>query len=623
MPLELTRNIGRRLSRLVATFNLRSRVTIVATPHTGPSIVPSRAVLPPHVKLGYSSDNRPYKRHRPNASGSANYRAPSSEPPPSYPYPPPAVVYNAHPQHQPAHQPYGNWTPHPGYHYPPAPYAYPPQGYPTPVPPYGSQFPPAGSPPHYGPPAPNYSAHYSPQPQYQHPGVPRYPQAYPEPPSIPRHHSGSPSVGQQAAIPPAYDHAREPVAPVSSHHQAHAQGSDMPTQKIMVLEHDWDRVDMDNLEDMASSETVVPKSAPVLVSQPLSADPAADESFEPLPVAALGMEVSLSRYFGRGSLKEVTRSIRDTDHWRDMVDDPVFRDLSEPGELIPLKDIYAARAKRLHPETESSEVDVAGGPDRASSSDVERRESQEPQQSVHSVSASYLESSVPGSLSTPLTTPSVPIEAVPRKETTEEILARLGVTGSPKPVTKTALVSRPDRPFPPGSGFNSDRRRKRSISPNGYHVGHAPSPGYSHLEHPPMPRNGSMASATYETFAGRSENSDSHRDPRTHDPPSARDHEMEDTSGKADQHPAGESRRSSSERSSTAKSGQEGSQAQRRSASAEDSDEEGREKERVREHSVRKTSGGLRGERRRQVDDDTPRLKRNQPKVAEAYSRRW
>ena len=208
----------------------------------------------------------------------------------------------------------------------------------------------------------------------------------------------------------------------------------------------------------------------MLTSRPLLADPTAKEAFEPLPSVPYCEGTSVSRYFNDANFSELFRSIRDTAYWSEFQDDPVFRQIDDSCNMVPLSVLQGAHSYGVSSEqTEANNTELPNGglPASDSGNNGERVEQQRglngsEQCSDVDASSSWAHK---GEFSFGSSEDNG-MRRSPERDTTEDILARLGVTGAPKPVVKTALISRSERRSVwKGNGSNGHQRRERSKSP--------------------------------------------------------------------------------------------------------------------------------------------------------------
>ena len=189
---------------------------------------------------------------------------------------------------------------------------------------------------------------------------------------------------------------------------------------------------------------------------------------------------SASKYVQDDNVEEVAKDIRLSSHWDGMKDDPAFQEISTDGARIPVSDYrrrLTLRSDAPSPEVRGATSSPYSPPELASSN---RDGDDEDARSTSREAFVKVE---------PLEPENVqgwdPVEAGrnlerSEEEDTEATLASLGVTGMPKPVVRTTLVSRPDRPVQQ-PGRMTDNYPKRNRSPRSQE-NHVSLGGRSHLE---------------------------------------------------------------------------------------------------------------------------------------------
>ncbi|KAI9779385.1 MAG: hypothetical protein M1816_003588 [Peltula sp. TS41687] len=441
----------------------------------------------------------------------------------------------------------------------------------SPISPYGPYGPPSGPPgphPHHSMP-PNYRP---PQMQHQYPPEPRrssYPdpiQRYPSRQASPRRWS------QQTSFQPAnqhrdqpsqwtaYSHDRGPMAnPVVA---SVSPGVNADTHET----HDEDPNDLRSL-DFATEE--VYGEPPVRLARPLLADPAAADAFGPLLAVLSEGKYSVSKYFTNENVAEMERSIKDTPYWPEFKDDPVFREIGNSGNVVPSSELQHSDIPNDPLEREDQDRKSGNG---TRNSGLPQKESNQEVENAH-----FLDNADQGYLSRTFTSSSSEIRPASERDSTEEILARLGVTGAPKPVVKTALVSRPDRPVQHHSASSGNGHPGRNDQ--------SPNPGQSR----------ESVNGIQLLWPAR-DNGTSSDDLTSQTSPEGNHHASSDVASNTNGH---------SDR--------------KRSASPQVHEEESKTKHTSDYREKRKESKVNKGEPRRQIDDVTPRFKKRQPKVAEAY----
>ncbi|KAK5200914.1 hypothetical protein LTR16_004439 [Cryomyces antarcticus] len=166
---------------------------------------------------------------------------------------------------------------------------------------------------------------------------------------------------------------------------------------------------------------------------------------------------SVSKYFTNENSHEAFLNVRQTDGWSDVKDDPIFVEFSRKSVLIPLHEVISARNR---PDVEPDEYGQEGE-EQAMDLDNGDRVKQEPAQDDNWNVLDNLEQALssddystgdkqpePTNVVSVTSAPSataerkrkfVPVAPIvpPKDGAQEDILAMLGVTGSPKPVYAT------------------------------------------------------------------------------------------------------------------------------------------------------------------------------------------
>ena len=160
---------------------------------------------------------------------------------------------------------------------------------------------------------------------------------------------------------------------------------------------------------------------------------------------------SVSKYFAGESAEESLLNVRQTREWENVKDDLIFVEFPSSFDVIPLHEVIANRNRPEIEEEAGSEMDIEEGEDselpppeqmnHEGTSDVNVVDSLE--QALFS--SDFSTGNKPGSEATILTSPGTgnpdqnppqPLQPV-RDFAQEDILAKLGVSGSPKPVYPT------------------------------------------------------------------------------------------------------------------------------------------------------------------------------------------
>ncbi|KAF2855678.1 hypothetical protein T440DRAFT_160419 [Plenodomus tracheiphilus IPT5] len=393
-------------------------------------------------------------------------------------YPPPQPGFASGPQVPPSYPPQGyNTAPAPhgfqaqGYGAPQAPNypqpAYPPlQGHQWPQPGYASSSgysQPPGPPAAQGwaQPQTSYSG-YPPQPAPTNPNQQAYGQtggwpSYNGAPKVPSHHSHipaqgpiAPTIDPQATPTPATVHMATSRAASVSNQSNSALSQNSPSEKpqIYLGWDDWD-FDFDGAIWPKSNEPVDPAlSLGVIIWHPAKqmtrALPSTFEEAEnqALDVAPEGLDNgdSVSMYFTAENSHEAFLDVRQTDGWETIRDDPVFvvfTDEEMENNVVSIEDCIAQRDRPDEP------------------SGVTRHDED---QEMHDASWDIMENLEQALNSRHGDSRSQPMkqeESTSPATTQEDILARLGVTGTPKP---------PSHDLPPASYQMHENQLPVSVS---------------------------------------------------------------------------------------------------------------------------------------------------------------
>lgn len=183
-----------------------------------------------------------------------------------------------------------------------------------------------------------------------------------------------------------------------------------------------------------------------------------------------------SKYWPKGGLEKLYQHVKDSSDWVDVSNDPIFLTIPEESEVVPLEDLTS-----LYNQTHSDDGNVDGNED----GNEDGREEMEAQiQEEGEASRSLQDGERKGDFMDSLehalgegrrkqpeqngnatNTSQEPVES---HTNTEELLASLGVTGTPKPVRA------PARPYPPpsleqqGQVPSDNTNRQTSRSPSRY-----------------------------------------------------------------------------------------------------------------------------------------------------------
>ncbi|KAI9705485.1 MAG: hypothetical protein M1836_006240 [Candelina mexicana] len=630
----------------------------------------------------WSNQPRPQKRQKPNGPVITRY-----PPPPSYGQQAHASPAYSNPPYDPRRGPYGPPTPVSAYsqpfqqwhaphhhqfqppaqrqfqlppqHYPP----YGPPGPPTPITAYGSQFPSPVSTQGY-PPQPGYNAH---QAHYSPSYVPSRVESQAPLTEPPSHQFSPPQQGQPFQQPPH--------PPELSAQQSYESNGDFSSFEPPPSLEPWEdtsdtpqaqtQIGQTGANSSYGSQALFHNANSLAVwhpadrvERPLPAVLVVAEDGTPTPLQVVTGNVDplcVSRYFM--DAHEVCLSVRDTVHWEDVRDDPVFRDIPEDCELIAVDHILGNR----------DYLDVGAQDEIFDEEEGELSQSQQIEDHTwanhdgngwreageHDFGLDSRSLKTQRNLKSPEALNKTEMDyAHATQETTEERLARLGVTGEAKPVRA------PARPYvqdslprlAQGSATHyvdpSQSPTSHIQSPTGQHsVERQPTleqqvytndyrgkdpfaaPYASHNDGYHQSPQESSEGSTTRPYANRDINRQNPQGQsfHSHPPPPPPPPPMEKSSD-CDIPLVSEpgtiySRRSSVDQVDTIRTnnsfnGNGNSMSPRHSRH-----ENGNS--RKRSYSQRDPSEDRDREPLRQVDDVTPKLKRRQPKVADAYSRRW
>lgn len=238
--------------------------------------------------------------------------------------------------------------------------------------------------------------------------------------------TSTPATAHLGSAPPTMSNASTSV----SHENATDQKAD-----LYLAWDDWD-FDFDGAIWPKSNEPVDPNlSLGVIIwhpakqvtrALPATFEEAEDQSLKPTP-EKLGNGESVSVYFATENSHEAFLDVRQTDDWDDIKDDPafvIFTDEDMQNDLVPIEDCIAQRDRPDEPV----EWD-------ATAEDAEMREAD------WSV-MDNLEQALSASGEEPIPAAQTRETQPDRLQTQEDILALLGVTGPPKPVSEEPM------PFP-------------------------------------------------------------------------------------------------------------------------------------------------------------------------------
>ncbi|KAI9724009.1 MAG: hypothetical protein M1812_000727 [Candelaria pacifica] len=613
----------------------------------------------------WSNQPRPQKRQKPNGPVITRY-----PPPPSYgqqahagpaynnppydprrgPYGPPTPV-SAYPQ------PYQQWqTPHhhqfqppPQRQFQPPPQQYPPYGPPgppTPVTAYNSQFP-----------SPVSAQGYPPQPGF----YPRQAQYSPS--------QGPPQVASQAPFAEPPSHQFSSAQQGRSFHQS-PNPPEIPVQQSRESNGDFHSFEpppslepWEDTSDTPQAQTQIGQTVwhPAdRVERPLPAVFVTAEDGTPLPLQVATSSTDplcISRYFLNSH--EVCLSVKDTVDWEDVRNDPVFRNIPDDCELIAVDHILGNRdyldVGAQDEDLDQEDTELGQGYQDTGDQSWGTREADgwgEPYE--HEVSHDDRPIKGEQNREPPEILSSAEIsQSHETQETTEERLARLGVTGEAKPVRA------PARPYVQDSLPRHVQGSATQITDSQFLEPHSESPidqqsveqqpkleqqGYAndnrgtdtahHATHfdnfHPSPRDSSEGSINYpltsRPYANRGPNRQhsqgqtfqSHPPPR---PPPPMEKSFDYASPLVSEPGSIYGRRASLGQMDAVGTNNtfygNGNSMSPKPSRYENGNS------RKRSYNQRDHSEDRGREPLRQVDDVTPKLKRRQPKVADAYSRRW
>lgn len=242
-------------------------------------------------------------------------------------------------------------------------------------------------------------------------------------------------VDPNATPTPATAHVSTPsITLPSSHPSATASNESGASNRseLYLAWDDWD-FDFDGAIWPKSNEPVDPNlSLGVIIwhpakqmtrALPATFEEAEEQSLKPTP-EKLGNGESVSIYFTAENSHEAFLDVRQTDDWEYVQDDPafvVFTDEEMQHNLVPVEDCIAQRDR-----TDEAIEEIANGED---------AEMHEADWSIMDHLEQALSSSGEDPKAADLARESEPT----RPQTQEEILAALGVTGLPKPVSEEPM----------------------------------------------------------------------------------------------------------------------------------------------------------------------------------------
>ena len=181
-------------------------------------------------------------------------------------------------------------------------------------------------------------------------------------------------------------------------------------------------------------------------------DPEAYDDYPPYREEA---GISVSQYIKHEDYGGSCRAVRDWPDWAERKDDPVFRCIEDDCNMIPLSELRNLRERYARSEYSASVYDDGNidDRDRRRRSDDSRSDTESmtggswdgSETERRNTSCPPVASRISMSPDTAITQEDKHPTSLPI-ENTEDVLARLGVTGAPKPVAVAALISRPGLP---------------------------------------------------------------------------------------------------------------------------------------------------------------------------------
>ena len=248
--------------------------------------------------------------------------------------------------------------------------------------------------------------------------------------------------------------------------------SDSPTpQKPLVLDYDFEE---DNLESLDIPDLPQSPREPInLIGHPLPGNFVVADALAPFPSPAPQAKgYCKSRYQHDGNLEACVEHFKDSKYWdKEHADDVVFFDIPADGKVVPVHEILSKlRQRRAHPEStddlnresrsqsrlvsmNQDSLDVRNTLDKMERELAETKAKLEARLGKGRV-AGPLRTSTPKPVKLELpnlrdheikeeyqTPPESTTSVKPMKseQDAEDILAALGVTGAPKPVTATSM----------------------------------------------------------------------------------------------------------------------------------------------------------------------------------------
>ena len=272
--------------------------------------------------------------------------------------------------------------------------------------------------------------------------------------------------------------ATQPDQGVQSLASVKSQSKSLTPQKTQILDYDFEEDDLESLDIPDLPQTTLPlknvSRQPInLIGHPLPGNFVVADALAPFPSPApQDKGYCKSRYQHDANLEACAKRFKDSKYWdKEHADDVVFFDLPVDGKIVPVDDILSIiRHRRAHPESSDDVNRDSRSQSRTVSMnqdsldvritlDKMERELAETKAKLEARlgkgrAADPLRTSTPKSvkLEQPhlrdheikegYQTPSestTSVKPMKSEQDAEEILAALGVTGAPKPVTATAM----------------------------------------------------------------------------------------------------------------------------------------------------------------------------------------
>ncbi|KAB2581251.1 hypothetical protein BFW01_g10928 [Lasiodiplodia theobromae] len=378
-----------------------------------------------------------------------NYQQqPQGYPPQSYPQ-----GYPGYQQPSQGYQP--PWQPPPGY---PPPQGYQQQGYqqPPPPPPPDASSPSTAYPPNGFQQSPTFP------PSSQSGSYPPHESAISPTTTAPPLNLGSPPNQNSRPSKSRRNTRTASIAPTEVPESHKLYQSEAYTINLGLDE--WDQTDFDGAIWPKANEPVDSNfSLGVIIWHPanettraLSSDfVSAEERAAKPPLPKIGNGDSVSEYFGPENAHEAFLNVRQTDEWDLIRHDSIFYEFPKTSDIVALEDVLANR-DRPDPEGENPYPNIHELQERKQRQgaswnvmdNLEQALSSEQAEDGGSRKQSRVDQSTP------------PPPPASRDDAQEALLASLGVTGSPKPVTQMPTPTfLPPKPPKPSARKGSDHDR--------------------------------------------------------------------------------------------------------------------------------------------------------------------